>query len=249
MIVAHADARTDKVILISIPRDLWYDGRKINSIYAAYGPGELMREMSTITGLPITKYIIIDMYAFVDAINILGGINFYLNAPLDDPTYRVRNDGVWSTLYYSKGWHHLDGIEALRVVRSRHTTSDFVRSLHQQQMLGAIREKIQSLTLSDAGKVYRLIQTLRHYVRTNFTTLELFNYYNQYINAPLLQQNILDMTNVLYQSWSNVYYLRGSAAKLAAATDRGEWILLPKNNDWNLIRWYIRRIIEGEDNG
>ncbi len=247
MMVAHADAKSGRIVLISIPRDLYYKGRKINSIYETFGAGELMREMSSITGLAITKYIIIDMYAFADVVNILGGIDVYLPTALIDPTYRVRNDGVWSTLYYSKGWHHLDGIETLRVARSRHTTSDFARALRQQQILGAIRQKVASLDLGNVRKVYDLIRVLMHYVSTDFTPLELLDYYTQYEEIPLEERNVLDMTNVLYQSYSNVYYLQGSKEKLAANANKGEWILLPKNNDWNLIRWYIRKVIEGEE--
>jgi len=244
--VAHADAKSGRIVLISIPRDLYYKGRKVNSIYETFGAGELMREMSSITGLPITKYIIIDMYAFADVVNIVGGIDVYLPTALVDPTYRVRNDGVWSTLYYSKGWHHLDGIETLRVARSRHTTSDFARALRQQEILGAIRQKVESLDVGNVGKIYDLIRVLLHYVSTNFTPLELLDYYTQYQESPLEEQNVLDMTNVLYQSYSNVYYLKGSKERLAADTNKGEWILLPKNNDWNVIRWYVRKIIEGE---
>ena len=71
---------------------------KINSIYRNYGPSRLMSDLSSITGLNISKYIAIDMYAFIDMVNILGGVTVKLNEPLIDPTYKVRENGRWSTL-------------------------------------------------------------------------------------------------------------------------------------------------------
>ncbi len=60
-----------------------------------------------LSGLEINEYIIVDMFAFIDVINILDGIDVELSEDLVDPTYKVRNNGKWSTLYYKKGIHHV----------------------------------------------------------------------------------------------------------------------------------------------
>ncbi len=246
MMLVHAEPRDGRIVLISLPRDLYYRGEKINSIYEKFGPEELMREISDITGLEIRKYVVIDQYAFVDVVNLLGGIDVYLSSDLTDPTYRVRDNGVWSTLNYAKGMHHLSGIEVLRIARSRHSTSDFVRALRQQVILGAIREKIEQGGLANIGSMYAFIQILHRYVDTNFTPFEMLQFYNRYKDSQISGQHILDMQNVLYHTYSNLYRYGGETTILPEGdSDLGAWILLPKNDNWNLIKWYVRRLIDG----
>ncbi len=105
----------ERVAILSLPRDLYYEKRKLTSYYQVYGPEELMRVVTEIIGLPIDGYISVDMYAFIEIVDILGGIELTLEEALIDPTYKVRVDGHWKTLYYPAGEHKLDGIEALRI--------------------------------------------------------------------------------------------------------------------------------------
>jgi len=184
------------------------------------------------------------MYAFIDVINILGGIEIELEEDLIDPTYRVKEDGRWSTMYYPKGIHRLKGLEALRIARSRHTSSDLDRAERQQKILTAVKKRIEELGLANIGKLYKLIQTLLKYVDTNFTPFELVQFYNEFNNTRVDISNVLSTENVLYQTYSNLYLLNEEQqAIMDDSFDKGAWILLPKNQDWNLIRWYIREII------
>ena len=64
MIIVHCDSINGEIKMLSVPRDLYYKGLKINSIYRNYGPARLVSELSSITGLNISKYVAIDMYAF-----------------------------------------------------------------------------------------------------------------------------------------------------------------------------------------
>jgi LCP family protein required for cell wall assembly len=234
------------VILISVPRDLYYKGRKINAVYQLYGPAELAQEVAQITGLPIRKYVVIDMYAFIDAINIIGGIDLRLSAPLVDPTYRVRNNGEWTTLSYAPGIHHLDGIEALRIARSRHTTSDFARAYRQQDILAAIRDKIEKTDPLDVSKLYNLVGVFLRYVDTNFSPAEIVDTFLSYKDLPISGHYVIDTANVLYQTYSNIYYLGDNGKQVSASFDKGAWIVLPQGDDWNVIRRYVAGIIGGD---
>jgi len=229
--------------LVSVPRDLYYRGRKINSLYRIYGPEYLVKTLSDITGLEIQDYIVIDMYAFIDVINILGGIDIYLEEALIDPTYRVKNDGTWGTLYYERGTHHLDGIESLRVARSRHYSSDFGRAERQQQIIWAIKDKIVSLGIHDMGKLYDLVQVLFEYIDTSLTPFEAVSMYKNFGSLETERSYVLNTDNVLYDTYSNVYFLEDKTIAEKEDYDKGAWILLPIDNNWDLIPWYVGTLL------
>jgi LCP family protein required for cell wall assembly len=230
---------------VSLPRDLFYRNRKINAIYYRYGAERLAQELSSLTGFDIEDYVIIDMFAFIDAVNILGGIDITLSETLVDPTYRVRDNGRWSTLFYAAGTHHLGGVEALRVARSRHFTSDFGRSRRQQDILAAIKEKISGLGVSDMGKVYELARVLTKYVETSFTPYDLVNYFIKYRSAKIKSQTVLATDNILYHSYTNLRHMNLKEEEVEADFDKGAYILLPLNDDWSLVRRFIRSRMEG----
>ena len=94
------------------------------------------------------------MFAFIDVINILDGIDVELSEDLVDPTYKVRNNGKWSTLYYKKGIHHVNGVEALRIARARHFTPVFSRDSRQQKILISIKNRFKEIGISDFDKMF-----------------------------------------------------------------------------------------------
>jgi LCP family protein required for cell wall assembly len=245
LILANIHEANNTIDLISLPRDLYYKNRKINGIYYRYGAERLAEEISGLTGLAITDYVIIDMFAFIDAINILGGIDITLGEALVDPTYRVRDNGRWSTLFYSAGTHHLNGVEALRVARSRHFTSDFGRSRRQQNILAAIKDKLTNLGVSDLDKVYELAMVLTKYVDTNLSPYQLVNYFISYRSAKIKSQTVLDTDNILTHSYTNLRQLNLQEEEVDADFDKGAYILLPLHEDWSLVRRFIRSIVEG----
>ena len=53
----------------------------------------------------------------------------------------IRDNGEWSTLNYPKGTYRLNGVEALRIARSRHGSNDFDRSHRQQLILEAFMNR------------------------------------------------------------------------------------------------------------
>jgi len=246
MILIHADKTSGKAFMIGIPRDLYWKGRKINSIYQYFGPQQFKKELSEITGLNISNYIIVDMYAFIDIINILGGIEVSLEEDLIDPTYRTRENGEWSTLNYPRGTYNLNGIEALRIARSRHGSNDFDRSQRQQLIIEAFLNRFLEFNVTDVDKVYGLIQALYEYVDTDFSLFDMMSIYNNYGKSSLAGKHVLSFDNILYDTYSNIYLLEDQDVELPADYNKGAWILLPEGNDWNNIRWYIRQIINGE---
>jgi len=246
MIIVHADNKSGKIKMISFPRDLYYKGNKINNIYKEEGPEQLAKELSEITGFSIKKYISIDMFAFIDVINILGGIDVTLESDLIDPTYKVKNNGVWSTLFYRKGTHHLDGVEALRVARSRHGSEAYDRSRRQQLIIMAIMDRMKSLGAGDMSTIYDFVTSVFSYIDTNLTIADLAKSFVMYKDNEIDDPVTLNLDNILVARWSNTYLLPIEEEKKLLADDdffAGQWIVVPKDNDWDLFNKFIGNVI------
>jgi len=227
IIIASIDTEKNKATLISIPRDLYYKNSKINSIYPRYGAYVLRNSISELTGLKIDKYVLVEMYAFADLINILGGIDVELTESLVDPTYKVRDaNGRWSTLCYPAGVHHVNGVEALRIARARHFTPVFSRDLRQQQILGAVKNRLMSIGAMDVGKLVKIIRLGLKYVETDVSWLEAFNLYRGCHDISL-KNVVVNTSNVLYATY----------------TDYGAWIVMPLDNDFEVIKKFIEEKI------
>jgi LCP family protein required for cell wall assembly len=229
--------------MFSLPRDLFYHGHRINIIFSYWGAEKFLKDLTQITGLNIKKYIHIDMFAFIDVINIIGGVDIRLDDDLIDPTYKIKESGTWSTLCYPKGDYHLNGLEALRVARSRNFSSDFERAKRQQKILISASAKFKELGLQNLDKVCQIITSLAKYVQTDFTPFEMINYFNKFKNYTINAQHTIDISNVLYSTYSNIYLMKDQDVPIDENFDKGMWIVLPKDNDWNVIKWYIRQLI------
>ena len=107
IILASVNNAKKQITLVSVPRDLWVNAKKINSFYYFYGMSGFIKELEKILGVKIKNYILIDMDAFPEVVDKVGGIDYTFTAPLIDPTYRTVDNGVEGTLYFPKGTTHL----------------------------------------------------------------------------------------------------------------------------------------------
>ena len=243
IIVANLNLNLNKCTLISLPRDLYYKRSKINSICRRFGPDVLVSTISEITGIKIDKYVMVDMYAFAELINILGGIDVELTEPLIDPTYRVRDEnGKWSTLYYPAGVHHVNGIQALRIARARHYTPLFSRDMRQQQILKAVKDKLMSIGLSDINRLSRIIKLGFKYVETDISWLEAFSLYRNCQDITI-KQAVVSTHNVLYATYSNLLAAGLKEDQVDKDFKKGAWIVMPLDNDWQVIKKFIEEKI------
>jgi polyisoprenyl-teichoic acid--peptidoglycan teichoic acid transferase len=265
MIFANIDPDRRKITLVSIPRDLFYNGRKINSIYALYGMEELKRTISFISGLKIDKYILIDMYAFIDVIDMLGGIDIHLDKPVIDPTYKTFDGGKWGTLFYRAGDHHLNGKQALRLARTRHTSSDFARAERQQLIIAAIQKKARSFGLGDANGIKVLAERILSKTETDINVVDAITYYFRYQTFEISKGHVISSGNVLYSKYTGELKKEESNCpnqqelnkldqedvavielkKKCEEIEKGAYILLPRNDNWNTVRWYFHTQIKG----
>lgn len=111
------------------------------------GMAALRDVLSVATGLRIDYYALVDMAAFVDLVNAIGGVDVFVQAPLQAEVSPPREGDRWATVDVDVGWHHLDGPEALAYVRARKGSSDYVRMQRQRCMLRAVASKSTPFTL------------------------------------------------------------------------------------------------------
>lgn len=98
IIYASVDPETKKIVLISLPRDLWVEDlkAKINTAYA-YGEGKrkgggiiLTRAVvEKILASPVDYVIRVDFKGFVKAIDMLGGVEVDVERSFDDYVYPI----------------------------------------------------------------------------------------------------------------------------------------------------------------
>jgi LCP family protein required for cell wall assembly len=218
---------SEEIVALSIPRDLYINGRKINSIYTLYGISALRDQVADITGLFPDKYVMVDFEGFEKAVELVDGIDVYVRQDLYDKYFPTENNGY--TVYeISKGYHHMDGGEALDYARSRKSTSDFDRAKRQQDIIEAIRLKLKTMHLvNDLPKAKELYDIILDYVKTDVTIFEALYYLDEFQNYKMVNGNVLDTTNYLY----------------ATRTTKGEYILLPREENYNQIQEAIVELI------
>ncbi len=242
--------------LISIPRDLWVqvpEGSgnygKINSVYenaAQYnnsnpvaGGTAAVEKVSLITGLDVKYWVTINFAGFKEFIDSIGGVDVYVpdsfNAcyPKNDD---ASVDPSWIKVQFNKGMQHMDGATAIQYARAREPLSvcgmgnsenlaeltDFARSARQQLIIKAALAKLKSI--STWPSLYSALSALEKTVYTNLSLADLA--------AFALK---MDLNNAHHVGLSNQNVLMDSTSS------DGQYILVPQNNNWQLIKDYIKQ--------
>jgi hypothetical protein len=122
-------------------------------------------------GVPIHFYVQVDFQGFEQIVDTLGGIEIYVPQTIDDPKYPDNNYG-YDPFYIEAGQHTLNGHDALRYARTRHTPgADFSRAKRQQEVLLAIRDK--ALQLGMVPKIPELWNTMAGTVKTDLQLVDI----------------------------------------------------------------------------
>jgi LCP family protein required for cell wall assembly len=178
MILISIDPATHDVAMISIPRDFWvpirgYGYQKIDVAYEVGGIALARSTVESLFGVKIDYYAWVGLSGLVQVIDTLGGVDVTVQHPILDEAYpddlNTQDPYAYFRLYIPAGPQHLDGTTALQYVRSRHGDflSDFGRSQRQQQVLVAIKNRVQSM--SAIAHVPRLVSALEGSVKTDLS--------------------------------------------------------------------------------
>jgi LCP family protein required for cell wall assembly len=138
---------------LSIPRDtLVYLPKcgyraKINAAWSCGGPQETIRAVESLTGLKINHMIVVDLGNFVKFIDDIGGVTVNTPKICSKISGGAANGGY--TLNLSRGTHHLDGINAVTLARTRDNScnrayTDINREKMQQGIMNGIKNQLFS---------------------------------------------------------------------------------------------------------
>lgn len=230
IILAKVYPRDQKVVLISIPRDLWVEipvsgeestYMKINNAYSIgrdsrypdvpskykgeVGGGKLAKEVvGEVLGVNIDHFVSIDFGGFKRIVDTLDGITVFVPYTFDDNYYPIKGkeDDTcdkseeeietltatmsgdllekefkcrYEELHFDKGVQVLDSENALKFVRSRHSSingSDFGRSLRQQAFLEAIKDEL--LSVKSIKKIIPILSESSRNVKTDINLTEAY---------------------------------------------------------------------------
>lgn len=205
-IVVTIDPKTNYVGMLSIPRDTWLNaagGRGMMKLDQAYGRGGIALSRATIYqdfGIPINYYAWVGLNGFIKVVDTAQGVDIDAIHPITDDAYpddtgagKSQYDNGYKRLYIAPGPQHMDGMTALEYVRSRHAdlVGDFGRSQRQQQLLSALKLKLNNPNI--IGELPQLAQDLNGYVTTDMQLTDVFKlmYFARGLNQNQIKQVVL----------------------------------------------------------
>lgn len=194
MTVASINTHTGDTVMFSLPRNMlkapmpkrlqdkfpYGFSDLLNAVYR-YGadhpkqfPGHrnhgaaAIREVAgKILGLHIDYSVLVNLRAFREIIDAIGGITIYVNKDLPIGG----KGGVPITGYVHKGLHHLNGRKALWYARSRAIDDDYHRIRRQRCVLGALAKQADPPTVLKGFQ--KIAATTKRNVSTNIPNADL----------------------------------------------------------------------------
>jgi LCP family protein required for cell wall assembly len=170
--------------ILSLPRDMWVEipgvGQdRINQAnyfgelyeYPGGGPALAMETVESLLGIPVDFFVAVNFDAFIEVVDLIGGIDITVPETIDDATYPDRCYG-YDPFYIEAGEHQLAGEQALKYARTRATFGgDVDRAGRQQEVVMAVRDKVMQVDSVPQliGQAPLLWQSFQNNVRTNMT--------------------------------------------------------------------------------
>lgn len=151
----------------------------------AAGAEALMQKIGEVTGLEMHYYVHLNFTAVIDVVDAVGGVEIEIESEdprgIYDPNFDWKCNYQCKMVYYPNGpTGIMDGEHALALARARNAqggyglpNSNFDREKNQQKILAALLDKAMSTdTLTDIGKVTKILDAVGANLRTNINTNE-----------------------------------------------------------------------------
>lgn len=250
MMLISLNHETNKITLLSIPRDIWVK-TMVAKANTAYHYGQERREgggldlassaLSEITGQPVHYALALDFAGFIQAIDAVGGIDIDVKNSFDDYLYPIPGkenvepeSDRYEHLHFDQGSTHMDGTTALKFARSRHAEgeegTDFARSARQRQIILAFQDQLlKSSTLLNIDTLKEIITSFRSSIDTNIQDNEFGSFFRFFLAYSKLDQEIsaLNIDDLLFTPKNRSEY-------------QGQWVLVPVEG-WTEIHDYVAR--------
>jgi LCP family protein required for cell wall assembly len=232
IMIASLHADTNEALLFSIPRDLYVEvpehgKRRINIAhvlgetqdYPGGGPALLMDTIQQNFGIPLHGYVMINFEGFRETVDLLGGVDIYVDKEIWDNKYPDDRGGEM-TIHIPAGQQHMDSETLLIYARTRHGSDDFDRMARQQKVVTALGKK--SLSLGMLPRLPELLRALSHTFYTDLSPtviVQLAGMASQ-VNPDEMQFVVIDRTyldpsqrqpgdepSLLYPDWDKIHAL------------------------------------------
>ncbi|ODG98688.1 LytR family transcriptional regulator [Nostoc sp. KVJ20] len=173
MLMVKFDPETKKIVMLSIPRDTRtrIEGsgvKKINYANVEGGPALTAKTVSNLLGgAGIDRYVRINVLGVGKLIDALGGVTVYV--PKD---MKYQDDSQHLYINLKAGKQHLNGDQALQLLRFRHDElGDIGRIQRQQMVMRALMD--QTLNPATVAQLPKVLDVVKDYIDTNLTVEEL----------------------------------------------------------------------------
>lgn len=210
IIVASIDPKTNDVVMLGIPRDLYVKipgigWDRINAAHAlaeqqkpGTGPELAKKTVSEIINQPIHYFVRVDFTGLRSAVDALGGVDINNTDDLNDPEYPCeKNEGRQCGFKLKAGLYHMDGSMALKYARCRkgNCGDDYGRAKRQQGVVVAMRDKAMQLgNILNPAKVGELIGIVGDHLRTDISLDEMKRLVDlgRKVNSNAITNKVLD---------------------------------------------------------
>ncbi len=232
IMIAAVDWEHDRIGVLSIPRDLWvdipgYGESRINMAdfvgekeikYPGGGPALLGRVISETLGIRTDRFARMNLLAFEQAIDTIGGVTVTLDCAFREATPDPNNPNQLLEVNFEPGSYHFDGHEARMYASYRYYTGDWDRSRRQQQVLLAIRQ--QALSFNIIPKIPSLWLTFKGAIQTDLGFKEIIDLatFGLRLDMKNVHGRVLDYRLVTpYTTKGGAQVLKPKTAEIAAA--------------------------------
>jgi LCP family protein required for cell wall assembly len=173
MLLLRFDPQTEKISVLSIPRDTrvemdGYGTIKINAANVNGGPAASARLVSQLLdGVQIDRYVRVNIGGVQKLLDALGGVTVYVPK---DMKYTDESQHLYIDL--KQGRQHLNGDQTLQLLRYRHDAMGDIGRIERQQML--MRALMaQSLNPTTVARLPQILDVIQSHLDTNLSVEEL----------------------------------------------------------------------------
>lgn len=240
VMLATVNPKANKIVLTSIPRDLWAGTVKINGVYVTEGYDAMKAKIKEITGQDVDRFIRIDFDALVWVVDAMGGVDVNVERTFADSQYpndRQGDPNQGITVSFTQGKMHMDGETALIFSRSRKGDngegSDFSRMRRQQVIL---KDMPESFLAADPKNI------LNPFVLQSF-----YNLITQHVKTDMNVKDVGVVYDLLKdRSKYKVEHFVVDYDYLVnpPIEDYGQWVVIPKDGDYAPIHTKINSLLQ-----
>lgn len=182
IMLVRLDIGSKNIRILNIPRDTMLDtnrkSKKINASYNIGGIEQFEKDVASLTGFYVNRYVLFDIEGIEKIIDAIGGVYFDVprNMNYEDPTQDLY-------IHLKKGYQHLDGKQAVNLARFRnYPEGDIDRIAMQQKLLKELAK--QALKAENILKIPELVSLICDNVKTDIDINEMLWLANEAKDIP-----------------------------------------------------------------